>query len=95
MYAALHDAVGGPREYRHRHQVLFDEMEIPHPQGGAKTLTAAGRPKPRSVSVKTLSAALKAEEDPAKRELVQLVLDWLDAKAVAKRGGFVASGEWV
>eukprot|EP00752_Nemacystus_decipiens_P003362 g3109.t1 len=73
-------------------KVLFDEMEISHPHGDAKTFTAAGRPKPRSVSVKTLSAALKAEEDPAKRELVQLVLDWLDAKAVAKRGGFVATG---
>lgn len=68
-------------------------MEISHPQGGAKALTAAGRAKPRSVSVKTLSAALEAEADPAKRELVRLVLDWLDAKAVAKRGGFVASGE--
>eukprot|EP00903_Cladosiphon_okamuranus_P018931 g17412.t1 len=73
-------------------KVLFDEMEISHPHGSAPTLTAAGRPKPRSVSVKTLSAALKAEEDPAKRELVRLVLDWLDAKAIAKRGGFVASG---
>lgn len=76
-------------------QVLFDEMEISHPQGESKPLTAAGRPKPRSVSVKTLSATLEAEKDPAKRELVQLVLDWLNAKAVAKRGGFVASGEGV
>lgn len=70
--------------------MLFDEKEIVNPQPA--TLTAAGRPKARSVSVKTLSAALEAEKDPAKRELVQLVLEWLDAKAVAKRGGFVSVG---
>lgn len=42
--------------------------------------------------MKTLSAALQVEQDPVKRELVQLVLEWLEAKAVAKRGGFVAIG---
>lgn len=75
-------------------QVLYDDMSVFNPQAGSKAaLTAAGRPKPRSVSVKTLSAVLEAERDPAKRELVELVLRWLDAKAVAKRGGFVAAGE--
>lgn len=68
-------------------------MKIFHPQADSKALTAAGRPKPRSVSMKTLSATLKVEEDPVKRELLQLVLEWLNAKAVAKRGGFVALGE--
>ncbi|CAM9489835.1 unnamed protein product [Ectocarpus sp. 8 AP-2014] len=77
-------------------KVLYDEMSVFNPQAGSKAaLTAAGRPKPRSVSVKTLSAVLEAERDPAKRELVELVLRWLDAKAVAKRGGFVAAGEKV
>lgn len=74
-------------------QVLFDDMQVFHPAANSKALTAAGRVKPRSVSVKTLTAALEAEQDPNKRELVRLVLAWLDAKAVAKRGGFVAVGE--
>lgn len=69
-------------------------MEIFHPQANSKALTAAGRLKPRSVSVKTLSAILQVEQDPVKRELVQLVRVWLGAKAVAKRGGFVAVGEF-
>ncbi|CAM9408555.1 unnamed protein product [Pylaiella littoralis] len=73
-------------------KVLFDDMEIFHPQANSKALTAAGRLKPRSVSVKTLSAILQVEQDPVKRELVQLVREWLGAKAVAKRGGFVAVG---
>ncbi|CAN0363308.1 unnamed protein product, partial [Ectocarpus sp. 12 AP-2014] len=77
-------------------KVLYDDMSVFNPQAGRpEELTAAGRPKARSVSVKTLSAVLEAERDPAKRELVELVLRWLDAKAVAKRGGFVASGEKV
>lgn len=75
-------------------QVLFDDMKIISPQGNSKALTAAGRPKPRSVSMKTLSAALQAEQDPRRRELLQLVLEWLNAKAVIRRGGFVAVGEF-
>ena len=51
------------------------------------------RTKPRSVSTASLSAILETEDDPITRELLQLVLDWLSAKATEKRGGFIALGE--
>lgn len=81
------------------HKVLFEEVGVFDPQGGeatstpSKTRTAGGRVKSKSVSATALKAVLKGEENALKRELVQLVLDWRNAEAVPKRGGFVASGE--
>lgn len=81
------------------HKVLFEEVGVFDPQGSeatpasSKTRTAGGRIKSKSVSATALKAVLKGEENTLKRELVQLVLDWRNAEAVPKRGGFVASGE--
>ena len=80
-------------------KVLFDEVGVFDPEGSgstsppSKTRAAEGRVKSKSVSAKALKAILKGEDNPLKRELVQLVLDWRNAEAVPKRGGFVASGE--
>lgn len=80
-------------------QVLFDEVQIFDPNGPnlvvSKSPSKAGaksKSKAKSVSVSSLTEALETEPDPVKRELVTLVLQWLDAKAVARRGGFKASG---
>ncbi|CAM9139113.1 unnamed protein product, partial [Laminaria digitata] len=81
-------------------KVLFDEVGVFDPQGSGSTSppinnkakTAGGHVKSKSVSATALKAVLKGEENPLKRELVQLVLDWRNAEAVPKRGGFVASG---
>lgn len=81
------------------HKVLFDEVGVFDPEGSgsasppSKARTGGGRVKSKSVSAKALKAILKGEDNPLKRELVQLVLDWRNAEAVPKRGGFVASGE--
>ncbi|CAM9227746.1 unnamed protein product, partial [Ascophyllum nodosum] len=64
-------------------KVIFDDMRVADPRE---------RTKPRSVSTASLSAILETEDDPITRELLQLVLDWLSAKATEKRGGFIALG---
>lgn len=87
-------------------QVLFDEVRVFDPNalsvpqqslpvdGGGKSKNRTSSSKVRSVSVKSLQEALQGEKDPGKRKLLSLILDWLNAKAVARRGGFIACGGW-
>lgn len=81
------------------YKVLFDEVGVCDPEDSrstsppSKARTAGGRVKSKSVSATALKAVLKRDQNPLKRELVQLVLDWRKAKAVPRRGGFVESGE--
>lgn len=73
--------------------MLFDEVQVFDPKASEPAPQSPKRSNSKSVSVSSLSKVLKSEQDPRKRELLSLVLEWLDVKAVAKRGGFVASGE--
>lgn len=72
---------------------MFDEVQVFDTKASEPAQHFPKRSKLKSVSVSSLSKVLKSERDPRKRELLSLVLEWLDAKAVAKRGGFVASGK--
>lgn len=72
---------------------VADPNSEPLPTADGTEKAARRRGKPRSVSLTSLSAMLEAEADPVKRELLQLVLDWLSARTQEKRGGFLGSGE--
>lgn len=80
-------------------EVLFDEMKVADPNSEPLLIAdgtekaARRRAKLRSVSMTSISAMLEAEADPVKRELLQLVRDWLSARTQEKRGGFLGSGE--
>ncbi|CAM9201306.1 unnamed protein product [Choristocarpus tenellus] len=50
------------------------------------------RSRAKSVSTATLQTILGAQSDMHKRELISLVLKWLQANALSKRGGFKALG---
>lgn len=77
--------------------MLYDELGVQEPHHLQKSLGDGARAvlssRSRAVSATALETVLAVETDENKRELVAAVLQWSHAKAMAKRGGFKATGE--
>ncbi|CAM9386514.1 unnamed protein product, partial [Discosporangium mesarthrocarpum] len=76
-------------------KVLYEEVQVDEPPTMALTWEK-GKPRNGSSSKPNSTAALQilldTQTDARKRELVKLVLKWVEIKAVLSRGGFRALG---